>query len=108
METFKEKILDALAKKGSYDYGLLGWVTDSYTAGELCRIQSIREAVIECFADDFLEATIEDLVANDVDCETRPEIVETLLDYSPAERSAFEEWFRVKIEDIINNTIEQE
>ena len=105
METFKEKILDALSKKGNYDYGIIGWVSDQFTAGELCNIQVIREAVIDHFADDFLNSVIEDLV-DDVDCGARPEIIETLLDYSPPEKAAFEDWFRIKIDDIVNGTVE--
>ena len=54
MEAYKEQILGLLDKEDSYFYGIIGWVADQYTVGEIMQIPSIRKAIREHFVDEFI------------------------------------------------------
>jgi hypothetical protein len=74
METYKEQIIQLLKEKGDYNYGLLGWVADQYTVGELMQNQEIYNAVTNCFGDMFVDELIDNTL-DDPDCDYRDEIL---------------------------------
>jgi hypothetical protein len=64
MKDYEEKIIALLREKGDYSFGLLGYISDQYTAGELMQIPAVYSAVINShgslFVEDVIQEAIED------------------------------------------------
>jgi hypothetical protein len=65
MEDYEEKIITLLREKGDYTFGLLGYISDQYTVGELMQIPAVYSAVADTYGSIFVEELIQDTIEDE-------------------------------------------